>query len=697
MFSVHIPRAVYDGIYAENALISAQIQNLSTESKAKLSISANQISHDEITFKDFIASTEINSSLSLWPYHLSSKGKWDKNFELEAKGVWKFSPLSFLVTMDTFNGVADTTPITLNDPIHLSIESDRISLSPIALGIGKGLLNASIDYHETAMQCMIKMNDIPLDIIQLAKSHFPIKGFFSAQASLYGNPNRLTGQIQASVSDVRVLEESFAKIPPLKSSIEANLLESRLVVSGKINGLEKNPIEFHAEVPMILGLFPFNFKIDQAAPFNANFQAVGEIPPLLQLFGTDSAIIAGKTSIDIQASGTLAAPHISGKGALTEGFYESLFSGAVFKNIHAELEAIDSKIAIKNFSAEAENGGKVSGTGALEVASNKQFPYQLSIKLDNAALLKLDLARANASGNLMLEGNAEHATLKGKITANTLQVTLPEQSPGLSHDVEISYINQPPHEKPPTQPIKTSIKWPLNLEVEISIPGTASIKNKDLTSEWKGKVLVTGTTMAPLCNGEISIIKGEYMFNGSPFDISQGTITFSGDPEKKTSLYVIASKDLDKIKADVILKGPIKNPSIAFRSNPPLSQREILSYLLFNRGITDITPFEGAQLTQSVTKLKPSNEGPDVLTKLRNNIGIDRIDINRGDTPDSNEVSLQVGKYISRGILVSINKSITAEANRLAIEANVIHNIKLQAEIGDDSEGQLLLKWKHDY
>lgn len=83
-----------------------------------------------------------------------------------------------------------------------------------------------------------------------------------------------------------------------------------------------------------------------------------------------------------------------------------------------------------------------------------------------------------------------------------------------------------------------------------------------------------------------------------------------------------------------------------------------------------------------------------MLTRIRNGIGIDRIDISRDDNGGAN---IQVGKYISRGILVSVNKSVTSETNRVAIEARVMKNVKVQAEVGDDSEAELMLKWKHDY
>jgi len=239
--------------------------------------------------------------------------------------------------------------------------------------------------------------------------------------------------------------------------------------------------------------------------------------------------------------------------------------------------------------------------------------------------------------------------------------------------------------------------WPLVLNLQIEAPNKIFIKGSGFASEWKGSVLLSGDSKAFLVNGDLSIINGTYLFQGKEFQIKEGKISFAGDPEKKTTLYLIASKQIDDINAEIILRGPLKDPAIAFRSNPPLSQSEILSWILFNRGLSDISSFQGRQLNQSIKNLKNDNEEPDVLTKIRNQIGIDRIDISRDEYGEENEVSVQVGKYIYQGVYVSVNKSITAETNRLAIEANLINHFKLQAEVGDDSAGQLLLKWKKDY
>lgn len=58
---------------------------------------------------------------------------------------------------------------------------------------------------------------------------------------------------------------------------------------------------------------------------------------------------------------------------------------------------------------------------------------------------------------------------------------------------------------------------------------------------------------------------------------------------------------------------------------------------------------------------------------------------------------MQVGKYLSKGVFVKLSKDVTNEVNRVGVEAKVHKNVSVQAEVGDDSEGKVMLRWKKDY
>ena len=219
---------------------------------------------------------------------------------------------------------------------------------------------------------------------------------------------------------------------------------------------------------------------------------------------------------------------------------------------------------------------------------------------------------------------------------------------------------------------------------------------------------------SPKVNGELTVVDGKYRVRGRTLEINKGSINFAGDLEKNTSLYVIGEMVIDRYTIEIIVKGLIKNPSISFRSNPPLSRKEILSWVLFNTDISDISEFQGGRLNQSITNLSTgTDDGPDILTRFGDTLGIDRIDIT--GSPDASQVSFELGKYVSESTYISISRKPTNDwdskrigtgtldsdeydqSNRIGIETSIGKNFKIQAEVDEDQSGQINLLWKKDY
>jgi len=272
---------------------------------------------------------------------------------------------------------------------------------------------------------------------------------------------------------------------------------------------------------------------------------------------------------------------------------------------------------------------------------------------------------------------------------------IPEQIPVQMKTVDVIFINDPDEEML-ARPKSSKKPWPIDLELNFTVPENFFVTGRNLESEWRGNFSFSGTTLDPKVYGTLQLMRGEYSFNGKSFISTQGSVNFSGDPASKTTMYVVGEQQIDSIKVQAIMKGDLAAPALSFRSNPNMSEKEILSWILFGHGIDEITPFQKAQLSESVFTLS-SGENPDMISQLRRDMGIDRLDISSHETEERNELSLRIGKYISRGIYVSLSKSINAEANQVAIEANVTRHLKVQAEVGDNAEGKMSLKWARDY
>ena len=362
------------------------------------------------------------------------------------------------------------------------------------------------------------------------------------------------------------------------------------------------------------------------------------------------------------------------------------------------MEGEGNKIVLRNLTTNDNHGGKLQIDGLIHLDYYNNFPFEFHINTSRIYLMHSDYASISASGPLSLSGNILKSKLKGLLQADQSIVKLEEALPKQIKTVDVNYINIPKGFIPFTD---KSSKASIELDLKLNAPDVV-IQGNGLKSTWKGEIGINGTTKQPLLYGDLHISKGLYEIKGKTFNLSQGSIHFAGAAEKKTTLYVVASKEIDSLKVEIIVKGPLNKLSLSFRSNPPLSQREILSFILFNKGISDITTGEGDTLNQSFITLnstEQTEEKQDLLTRLRNNMGIDRLDFTTSGEGENKDFALQVGKYLWEGVFVSLNKSIGAAPDRVAVEVKLKKNFKAEAEvdIGSSSQGKVSLKWKRDY
>lgn len=692
---LNFPQITIDELMIPDAVLEITLTNFIDDPIAEVHLSATNSTYQQIVVEKLSATTTWTTQQIDHPFSFSSEGLWDNSpVFVNATGSWQNLDDQWQVILSSLSGNAFAQPYILSEAMIIHKNQKLLSFSPFSFSIGSGMLKGSLSLSEQEVQGSVSLSDFSLNLLPAKMMDLPAKGTFAMDASLAGTPTSPQVYVKIDTHGLTLEEKTFSKLNPnlgeLILSLENNLFSGK----GQVTSPTNPPVHFDVQVPVIFSLVPFEFHIAPEAPLSGSITAEGEIAPILQLVLDNPTTFSGHATTVLNLAGTFSNPQLTGSCEISAGSYEIPEIGVLLVDLSAKIEAIGSQLNITHLEANDGKGGHVAGSGNFLIDKEQFNPFILQLNLTEATLLNQDFVQVVCNGPLTFKGNSKEGALFGELQVPKATVTIPERSYSTINTVEVTYINIPENTPKPQALNTQNSSWPLALDIHLIIPRSLSVKGKDLSSIWRGEIAVQGQAKTPLLFGELKITDGEYLFNGNPFAINQGTITFAGDLDKKTTLYVIASKDLDKIKVDVIAKGPIRNPELSFRSNPPLPQREILSWILFNRGTSEISPFQGSQLSESITNLSTNQQGPDVLSKIRSTLGIDRFEICRNPNNDNNEVNVQVGKYISDNVLISVIKS---DVNRLAIEATLTDKIKLQAQVGDDSQGQILLKWKRDY
>lgn len=428
-----------------------------------------------------------------------------------------------------------------------------------------------------------------------------------------------------------------------------------------------------------------------ADALDLRIESSGEIAPLLKGLHPRSLFISGEYTMSAHITGSWANPRLHYAVSIDKGVIDSLSTGAHLEGITALIESDGKEGVLKEISGHDGQGGTFRGEGSFSLMDD--FAYALSMEIHKVSLAKLDHIAGLFSGQLTFAGNEKGASIEGTLIGDSVALALNE-SKSAPKSVDITYINGSPR-LPPKQ--ERPNEWPLALNIEIKSPQNIWITTEDLSSEWRADIKLEGTSRAPLVYGTLEMIHGHYMTSGKTIIIQEGTISFDGDPIKNATLSVVGNLDTKTITAEVLVTGPLTNPSLSLRSNPPLPQAEILSHLVFGRGLADITTQQSKHLKKSIADLKAMSAGSNILDGMRSRFGIDRIEISRGTGNELEDVSVQVGKYLTNSLYIAFNKGITSPTNRIIVEAALRPNLKLQGELSDTAEGELHLKWRHDY
>lgn len=624
----------------------------------------------------------------IWAYKISAAGLYEDPFLADFSG--SFSPSLF--QLDQFLLSSDVHSLALKNPLVLQIrENFHVDLAYGHFIFDENEVVISGNAGLDAVDLKFELPKQFFSSSSIQEAPFPAEGFLSGALFLNGALSDLQARMDLNADSIVIEHPLLEKGAVFQVKTAGTLVGNRIEVKGELFDRNVKLLDVKGFCP-IVRTSAFSLEPSEVEEMAVQLFGKVDIARYIQPFIYSKCWLTGEASYTFNVQGPFHQPTLMGNAIFKNGNFEAWETGTLLQNIEGEFIFTNDKISLRSLSAFDQQGGKIAAAGAFELNSN--YPFHVNLSLDKCALVSLDNTEALISGDAIFSGDAKGANLKGELTADQLDIVLTEQPSAINHDIEVIYTNQSAHEIPPTRITKATMDWPIGFDFHIQNKGGIFIHSKELSSEWRGDVKVGGFTAQPLFYGDFRVLKGDYLFNGKKFKISEGTISFAGDIAKKTNLYVVGEMEIDPIVAQVVLKGPLNNPSLLFRSTPPLAQREILSWILFGRGMGEITPYQGQELTQSINELKGAGgSNPSFLTQFKERLGIDRIDFHHGEGQD--DMSVEVGKYIMPDIFLGIKRNSTS--NRIGIEANVMKNVKVHAEVGDDASGHMYLKWKHDY
>lgn len=592
----------------------------------------------------------------------------------------------------TWNGI----DFAFVEPPVLRHQSGEILLYPAELRLGRGRVRLQGRLQGDALDVQTEVLELPLDLFGLA-------GVTDPGASLTGDLH-LGGTLAAPVADLaldfRGLRPKQAERwdgAPARFRVAAHLQPGALRTSLRLEELPGDPVTLDLRLPLSLSLLPWSFDLPDSGEVQGRLQANTDLAGLSRLFVLDVYHqLRGSLVADFQLNGTVGDPRIQGEAGLVRGRYEHELLGIILRDIDLSIQAQREEIRLDFLRAADAGRGRIEARGALKLNPAADFPFEISLNLNQFQLLRSDQIESLGHGRLNLSGNRTASTLRGQLRLTPMEIRIPEQPPPALTELEVIEIRPGAAPPPPPEPESRPPRHQMALALALEAPERIFVRGRGLDSEWSAHVQVAGTADHPQLVGHLELIRGRFVFLGRRILLARGRIQLDGAYPPDPLLDLAAEIRGGGITATVEITGPASMPEIRLSSSPPLPEDEVLARILFGRESNRITPWQALMLAQALNQLRGGGTAFDVMGETRRVLRVDQIDIRTADEQQG-ETSIAVGKYLSDRIYVELEQGVGAESGRATVEVELTPTLRLETQTGAHADVGIGIIWTWDF
>ncbi len=437
-----------------------------------------------------------------------------------------------------------------------------------------------------------------------------------------------------------------------------------------------------------------------AAPLSGGIRYNGPADTLFSFAGQPDQRLSGPIGLAADFSGRVQAPELAGVVRASNLTYENQTYGTRLSNMVLRGRFAGDRFELEQLNASAGEGS-LSAQGFVSLASERGYPMDLSVNLDNAQLARSDALATSATGQLRLRKEAgQDALLSGRLLLPETRYQIVRQ--GAAEVPELTGVRFKPPKGPqritgdePVQP-SAGLFDQLRLDIALSAPEELYVSGMGLESEWRADLKQAGISTAPRITGTVELVRGTLGFAGKSFELDEGRVRFTGGTTIDPVIAIAASESIEDVNVTVNVSGRAMDPQITFASVPGLPQDEILSRILFGSSIGNLSALQAVQLAASLNSLRGAGGGLNPLGKLRSAAGVDRLRILGGDDTQGRGTALAVGQYITDDIYVEfITDARGFTATQLEVALTPALSVLSQA--GGSGATNVNVRYRKDY
>lgn len=547
----------------------------------------------------------------------------------------------------------------------------------------------TVSFKTRNMALDVNLQETPLNLLNSIVKDQNLSGVVTGTAQISGtldNPSA-TFKVSGRQLSARALMESG--VQPLTLQTAGSFANNTVQVEN-FDVSSASGIGLKASGRLPLKGNGIDLKIDGGAPLGlAN-----------RFLAARGAQLTGVAQVNVNVSGSLAAPKLQGAFLVDDGRFVDPQTNVRFNNITVRGRLEGDRVVLEKASAKSAGSGSISISGSVSTDVAQGLPADLTVTLNHMTYNDGEMASATANGTMTITGALlREPLIKGNIQIEKAEITIPDNFGGAALiDVR--------HKHPP-RPVAITLrragldgaKSPKAAEArdggpKVDLLLSASrifIRGRGLDAEMGGRVRLAGYLSNVHPVGRFELVRGRFDILTKRLDFESGQVTLTGN--MNPDLHFVARAEGDDVSVAVTVNGTSDDLDIALTSQPTLPQDEILSRLVFDRSVSELSPFQIAQLGMAAAQLAGVGGNTSLLGNLRGATGLDDLDV----TSDGmGSTSVKAGRYIRDNIYLGVEAGSDGTTGG-TLNLDINKNLKAKGVVGSDAKSGVGVFYEKDY
>ena len=597
---------------------------------------------------------------------------------------------------------------TLANPARLALDPDgRWSASTVALDLDPALDEGSPPEARPPARVAVAVagRGDAIDRVTLQSQGLPVAWITDALPEVPSLGGRVDADARLGIADGRLETQGWIALDtPRYETFEAETLRAdwrteaeRVDLRLTAEAFGGVPLSIEARVPAPTDLRPSTLR--RAARI-ADIDA--------RLDGFDLAALAALTPRTLrEPSGRLEGTFrrrvdpvtgradFDGRLRLRDGAITVPLLRRRFSPITGDVQLVDGRLVLDALELGDEQAG-ARLTGTVELGSAARTPIDARLSLQALPISRSPLFASDATGRLQWTGTLQQPVLRGDITLSDTRIRVPAADDRVLREIRFvthrsdGRLVEPAASEPDF--VASS-----DLDVEIRVPSDTRIRGQGAHLWVEGTARLRSRPGEPLrVVGEGRVVNGTYTLQGRRFRVQRGEVRLVGDEQLDPVLDVVAELPINDIIAIVDVGGRLSSPVVRLRSSPPMSEQDVLAYLIFGRPAESVGAAGGTRFDAAAARLVAGVAEAELREVLGDSMPVDSIEIGTNDEGEAN--TLGFGKYLRPDLHFRYVHVLGDEpADRVGVEYRLNDLLSIGSSVSTTGDAGLDLILRHDF